>query len=140
MAIWQKTIYIEIPQSDRTININDISLTLDKFLRRDWSGESLQCWGHPDTNDILVTWDMDTKEINEDIRVRINLGKLDMDFIQHVLKITKDLGLKFKVKTETFEPELSEIARILADSNADKYTADPKQFLDDFEKGIIKPE
>ena len=141
MAIWQKTFYIEIPQFNRTLNIKDISPILDKILTRDWKGESLQCWGHPDTNDILVTWDKETNEINDDIRVRINLGKLDIDFIQNVLKITKDLGLKLKlIKTETFEPELSEIARILSDSNADKFTSDPKKFLDDFEKGLIKPE
>ena len=141
MAIWQKTLYIEIPQNDRTINIHDISPTLDKLLKRDWSGESLQCWGHPDTNDILVTWDSETNKINDDIRVRINLGQLDMDFIQHVLKVTKDLGLKLKVNNaDTFEPDLSEVARILADSNADKFTSDPKKFLDDFEQGLIKPE
>mgnify|MGYP000845511429 CR=1 FL=1 len=141
MAIWQKTFYIELPQFDKTLKINDIAPILDKLLKRDWSGESLQCWGQPDTNDILVTWDKETNEIDDDIAVRIDLRELDIEFIQKVIKLTKDLGLKLKIiKTETFEPELSEIARILADSNADKFTTDPKKFLDDFEKGLIKPE
>jgi hypothetical protein len=141
MATWQKTFYIELPQYDKTLKINDVSPVLDKLLKRDWSGESVQCWGHPDTNDILVTWDKETNEIDDDIRVRVDLRELDIEFIQKVIKLTRDLGLKLKViKTETFEPELSEIARILADSNADKFTADPKKFLDDFEKGLIKPE
>jgi hypothetical protein len=139
MAIWQRTFYIDI--EDRAIKTTDIVPTLDNLFKRDWSLDSGQCWGNPNTNDIFVSWDKETNQITDDIRVRVDLSNLDIEFIQKVINLTTKLGLKLKViRTETFEPELSEIARILADSNADKFTTNPKKFLDDFEKGIIKPE
>lgn len=141
MAIWQRKFYIGLPPSGKALKTNDIFPILDKLFTRDWNGDSFQVWGHPDTNDILVSWNKDTSEIDEDISVRVDLRQLDIEFVQKVINLTKHLGLKLNVgKTETFEPELAEIARILADSNADKFTSDPKKFLDDFEKGIIKPE
>ncbi|MEP2671561.1 MAG: hypothetical protein ABJH04_21330 [Cyclobacteriaceae bacterium] len=139
MAIWQRTFYLDI--ADNLLKTSDLFPALDKFLKRDWSLDSGQCWGNPESNDIFVTWDNETNLVDEDIQVRVDLRNIDIDFIQHVIKLTKDFGLKLKIaRTQTIEPELSEIAGILSISNADKFVSNPKKFLDDLEKGIIKLE
>src|SRR5688572_22567432 len=127
MAVWQKTFYINI--GDKVINTTDIFPSLDKFLKRDWGGDELQCWGEPSSNDILVTWDKETREIDNDIRVRIDAGNVQIEFIQQIINFIKDRGFKLKTNKEEFiEPELSEIAKSLADSNADKFVSDPIKF------------
>ncbi len=125
----------------KNLDVNNVIPLLDSRFKRDWMGESGQCWGDPETNDIFVSWDKETNSIIDDIRVRIDLRNFEVEFIQKVIDLTVELGLKLKViRTEIFEPELPEIFRVLKDSNAYKFTKDPRKFLDDFERGIINPE
>jgi len=139
MAIWQRTIYIDI--GSKNFDVNDVIPLLDSRFKRDWMVESGQCWGDPERNDIFVSWDKETNSITDDIRVRIDLRNLEVEFIQKVIDLTVELGLKLKViRTDFFEPALPEIFRVLKDSNAHKFTKDTRKFLDDFEKGIIHPE
>ena len=63
-----------------------------------------------------------------------NTMRATIDFI-------KEHGFKLKTRKEEFiEPDLAEIAKSLASSNADKFLSDPIKFLEDFQKGIINPE
>src|SRR5262245_6664388 len=111
------------------------------FLKRDWAGEALQCWGNPQSNDILITWDKDTGIVDDNIRVGIDVGNIEIEFIQRILVLVKEKRFTLKTSSdEIIEAELSEIARVLAASNAEKYTSDPMKFLDDFQKGLINPE
>jgi hypothetical protein len=71
----------------------------------------------------------------------VDLRGLNLAFIEKVINLTRDLGLKFRADhPNTFDPELSEIARILAGSDAERFTTNPRKFLDDLQNGIITPE
>jgi hypothetical protein len=91
MAIWQHTFYIDI--GNKEIKKKDIFPALDKFLKRDWSGEELQCWEEPSSNDILVTWEKETDLIDENITVRIDVGNIQIDFIQWTIASLKNMDL-----------------------------------------------
>ena len=128
MAVWQKTLYLEVGNSP--ITVDDLALQLDRALPRDWGGKDHQTWGDLETNDITISWTEETKVI-EEIRFRIDLRNIDRPFIDLVLGIATQLKLQLKlIHVELLEPTVENVRKALDESDAKRFVQDPMKFIE----------
>ena len=131
MATWQQVISFEM--EGRAARMQEVSPVLDQFLARAWGHDGIQYWGPTDSNDVHVTFDTKTDEI-EDMQFRVDLREPDRGFVERMIELAKQRGWKFRAEEAgVFEPELAAVIAVLRGSRAASFVRDPHQFFRDLE-------
>jgi hypothetical protein len=101
--------------------------------------DDLKAFGNDETNDISISF-LERKYI-DNFRVRIDLSNLDFQFIDLILLIAQNLGCYLADrKHNLFNPTREDLFEAMKESNAQKFTKDPRKFLDDLSKGKVDNE
>ena len=125
------------------LDVNKLLPTLQQFGElQEWTRESKgsRRFGDDETNDISVCFDHETKKV-QTLSCRLDLREIDKSFINKALSLATRFDCLFMdTEGELYEPTLENLADAIQFSNAYRFVEDPKQFLDDLSKGIVKPD
>ena len=167
MAIWQFNIYF-IPRQalidkygqvlteleyEDALTIHwwlNLNLDTNKLLPllqqfgdlQEWTSrtERLRSFGDTESNDISICFDNKTGKV-EELSSRLDLRQIDKNFIDKVFSIATQFDcLLMDSKGRLFQPSIKALAESIQISNAIHFVIDPRQFLDNLSKGIVKPE
>jgi hypothetical protein len=104
------------------------------------STEELRSFGDTAANDISIYFDNKTDKVLE-LSCRLDLRQIDKNFIDKVFSIATQFDcLLMDSKGRLFQPSVTALADSIQLSNANRFVTDPRQFLDDLSKEIVKPE
>jgi hypothetical protein len=99
----------------------------------------LKKFGNDETNDISIS--LIEKNYIENFQVRIDLSNLDFQFIDLILNIAQNLGCYLvDRKHNLFNPTREDLFEAMKESNAQRFTKNPRKFLDDLSNGKIDKE
>lgn len=118
-----------------------VTLLDNKLMRVEWlkDAKDIISWGSPDTNDITLTFNKNS--IVETYGCRIDLRTIDDAFIDLVLEIAAANKLVVSnTKGNLIKPARFELGKLMSNSNAANFVANPEQFMADFISGKRKPE
>jgi hypothetical protein len=129
------------------LNLNlDFSELLPLLQRfgelQEWTAQTNGLWsfGDTETNDISVFFDHQTN-IVQDLSCRLDLRQIDKSFISKFLSFaTRFDCLLMDRQGRLYEPTVQNLIDNIELSNSSRFVEDPRQFLDDLSKGILKPE
>lgn len=167
MAIWQFNIYF-IPRQtlldkygqilteleyDDALTIHwwlNLNLDTNKLLPllqqfgdlQEWTSrtEGLRSFGDSEANDISICFDSKTDKVDE-LSCRLDLRQIDKNFVDKVFSIATQFDcLLMDCRGRLFQPTVKALVESIRLSNANRFVADPRQFLDDLSKGIVTPE
>jgi hypothetical protein len=123
---------------DLNADSNDIEKIIRVFADQvEWTKttEGMKTFGNNDTNDITISKTEQGRL--EGISFRIDLRKIDRDFIFNALTISKDLDcLLLDSQGNLFEPTRENLVDNVKTSNAFKFVTNPADFLNNLEKEI----
>jgi hypothetical protein len=109
---------------------------------QEWTSrtEGLRSFGDTEANDISIYFDNKTDKVLE-LSCRLDLRQIDKNFIDKVFSIATQFDcLLMDSKGRLFQPSVTALADSIQLSNANRFVTDPRQFLDDLSKEIVKPE
>ena len=125
------------------LDISELLPTLQQFGKlQDWTArtEGLRTFGDTETNDISVSFDYPTNKVQE-LSCRLNLRQIDIAFVSRLLSLARRFDcLLMDRQGSLYEPTVENIMDKIERSNANLFVENPRRFLDDLSKGIIKPE
>jgi hypothetical protein len=125
------------------LDINELLPKLQQFGElQEWTAQTngLRNFGDTETNDISVSFDHQTKKVQE-LSCRLDLRQIDKDFVGKFLSLAKWFDCLLMDRQGTlYEPSVENLVAKIEQSNANRFVEDPRQFLDDLSKGIVTPE
>jgi hypothetical protein len=133
----------QVKSLNLSLNINELLPTLKEFGElQEWAAEAigLRGFGDTETNDISVCFDNETDNV-EEISCRIDLRKVSKRFIDKVLALAARFDCMLMDKQgKIYEPTIENLFDTIQSSNASRFVENPRQFLDELSKGIVRPE
>ena len=124
-------------------NFKDILPTLQQFGElQDWTADSkgFRKYGSPETNDISVCFDPDTKEVQE-LSCRLDVSNIDQGIIEKILSIGRRYDcLLMDSQGRLYEPTIKNLVEHIKISDANKFVEDPKKYFEDLSKENVTPE
>jgi hypothetical protein len=128
---------------DLNINLNNFLSLLTTFGKvQNWTedADGLRSFGNAETNDISVCFN-DMTKIVEEVSCRLDLRKIDKNFINKVLSLAMQFDcLLMDRQGRLCQPSMVALFDTIKLSNAERFVSNPKQFLDDLSKGTVAPE
>ena len=125
------------------LNITEFLPLLKRFGDiQEWTAqtEGLRSFGDTETNDLTVCFNHQTDKVQE-LSCRFDLRQIDKDFIKKVLSLATEFDcLLMDKQGRLFQPTVKALTDTIQLSNAKRFVADPRQFLEDLSAGIVKPE
>lgn len=125
------------------VNVGNLLPLLQQFGElQEWTSEinGLRSFGDDETNDISVSYNKRT-EMVDDLSCRLDLRKIDRDFIAKVFSIATHFDcLLMDCKGKLFQPLIEELSESIQLSSANRFVTDPRQFLEDMSNGKVAPE
>lgn len=125
------------------INLTNILPLLEAFgAIQNWTqnADGLRSFGDTETSDISVCFN-DTTKVVEEISCRLDLRQLDKRFIDKILSLATQFEcLLMDRQGRLFKPSMEALFDAIKLTNANRFVADPEQFLNDLSKGIVTPE
>lgn len=124
MAIWQVPINITGNENGLTNTLNYPAELFNVLPEENSWCKSIRQFGHLDSTCLEIDAD------ENDILLRLDLRSVTKDQLKVIIEFVCVNEMKFKYKTETYDPSLDNLIFIIKESDSYRFLNDPNGFLE----------